>query len=109
MGMRDTGTDVWIEPARMVVRRKRRFNYSAVAADLCQASENFYVIDVGRSLSKQAHHAVVRPSKVGFQLSIDVMRQREVRINLECPIESILSLLEIFISVAAPFRHQPAT
>jgi hypothetical protein len=102
----NAGANLWIKSPRLLMRGKRGFEEPAVPASLCQACKQLRIIAAHLSAIKQTHHGVLRTPEIGFELSIDVMRQWKIRAKLECLLDGILGAHEVLIRFAAPFGYQ---
>src|SRR5438270_7672836 len=100
------GANLWIKPPRLLMRGERGFEQSAVSANLREPGEQLWVVAAHLGATKQAHHGVLCTPEIGFELSIEVMRQWKIRAKLKCLLKGMLGAHEVLIRFAAPFGYQ---
>ena len=78
-----------IEPARLGMRGDRLFVESAVAAGVDEPREQLRIVAVTTGLAQQAHERPLRLADVRLEVCVELVRDREARIELERAAEGV--------------------
>jgi hypothetical protein len=83
------GLDAGIEPARFSVRRQRFPVEARIPARMDEARKQFRVVAVARRGIQQPNHRARGLADVGFEIRVELMRDGQLRIQLERAIEGL--------------------
>ena len=81
----DAGGDVRIEAPRFGVGGDRLLEQARIAARVHEAREELGVVAVARGLVQQPDDGVARPAGVGLEVRVELVRDREPRIQAQWP------------------------
>ena len=95
--MRHARSDVRVEAARMLERGDRRVEQATVAACLNEPCEELGVARAVVGATNQAQHRCFGLPELDFEVGVEVVRDRQVRIQLEGSCERRLRLLVVIL------------
>ena len=82
--------DVRIEPACLGVRGDRLFVQAAIAAGVDEPGEQLRIVAVTVGLAQQAHDGCLRLADVRLQVRVELVRDRQPRVEREGAAEGVL-------------------
>ena len=86
----DARRHVGIEPPRLGVRGNRLLEETAVAARVDETCEEFRIVAMPVGLVQQTNESTLRLTDVGLEIRVELVRDRQMRIELERPAECVL-------------------
>ena len=103
-------TDVLIDGSRRrarCVRQQRRAEQTAVPAGVDEAGKQLRIGAPAGGLAEQPHHRVARAAAIDVELRGEVVRQRQIGIQLERAMQCVLRAREVLAAAAAKLADEP--
>ena len=91
--MGDARANRRIQPRRPPVRGHRRVEKADVSTGVHQPRVQFRIAAAASNAAEQPHHGLERSARFNFEVGIEMMRQRQIRVDAECPLHRFFRLV----------------
>ncbi len=89
-GLQEAGRDRRVEPPGFGVSGDRLLEQARVAARVDESREKLGIVAVARGLVQESDHTFAGPARIGLEIRIELVRQRESRVQGDRPDECFL-------------------